>query len=197
MISFASLSRPFRFGVGLMLCMSSHITTTTMTMAMVQILERPRPKGTEPPVPPVPPVLPHAPATADSSPFVSVMQQVAAVTRRRTLGGNDERTPACDADDEEMLTRIRRHFSTQKCVTRWELKRQRQQRDGMHHPEVTGGGIAIAQLLGTLSPTAYNDNPPAAGRELGTSSEGGRTIEGGYPPITVLSLHAGNLWRDW
>jgi hypothetical protein len=22
-------------------------------------------------------------------------------------------------------------------------------------------------------------------------------IEGGYPPITVLSLHAGNLWRDW
>jgi hypothetical protein len=168
MISFASLSRPFRFGVGLMmLCMSSHNTTTTMTMAMVQILERPRPKGTEPPVPPV---LPHAPATADSSPFVSVMQQVAAVTRRRTLGGNDERTPTRDADDEEILARIRRHFSAQRCVTRWELKRQRQQRDGMHHPEVTGGD--------------YMEVDSAA-------------IEGGYPPITVLSLHAGNLWRDW
>jgi hypothetical protein len=194
MISFASLSRPFRFGVGLMmLCMSSHNTTTTM--AMVQILERPRPKGTEPPVPPV---LPHAPATADSSPFVSVMQQVAAVTRRRTLGGNDERTPTRDADDEEILARIRRHFSVQRCVTRWELKRQRQQRDGMHHPEVTRVGKAtrVASLTGVASPTRgdYMEVDSAA-----IAPGGGNccAIEGGYPPITVLSLHAGNLWRDW
>ena len=166
-----------------MLCMSSHNTTTIM--AMVQILERPRPKGTEPPVPPV---LPHAPATADSSPFVSVMQQVAAVTRRRTLGGNDERTPARDADDEEMLARIRRHFSVQRCVTRWELKRQRQQRDGMHHPEVTG--VASPTRVGGATRVA----PLTRGDYMEVDSA---AIEGCYPPITVLSLHAGNLWRDW
>ena len=196
MISFASLSRPFRFGVGLMmLCMSSHNTTTTM--AMVQILERPRPKGTEPPVPPV---LPHAPATADSSPFVSVMQQVAAVTRRRTLGGNDERTPTRDADDEEILARIRRHFSVQRCVTRWELKRQRQQRDGMHHPEVTRVGKAtrVASLTRVGKATRVASLTRVASPTRGDYMEvDSAAIEGGYPPITVLSLHAGNLWRDW